>query len=1365
MCHRLSPFHLLTLGFFLCAAIQMQGATFTVTQTSSSGPGSLFQAFLDAEGTPEADTILFDEAVDGQTIHLSQTIVINSGTVTLNGGTVSKGVTLSGSNSLTIFRVESGAVLNLFQVNLTEGRDVAGPGAVLVIGEANLTRCAVFNNEGSSAGGIFNSGVLNLTNCTVANNRSSTGVGGISSISDLSLTHCTISGNSTSESGGGVNVGFGTAIIRQCIIAGNLASVSGADVRLSTGTLTWAGQNIVQAFHHSAGTQNGPSPINAAPLLAALGDYGGQTLSMPPRPGSPAIDPVDGATTSTLGSDQRGYARVIDAGAQDGAVVDIGAVETVTVVTTTLDAVFTSLRGILKASAPGHTITFAPSLAGATLALNGSQIVLTRDVILDGTALTLPVTVNGNQFSRLFRIPEGVTVEMRGINLTHGNGRGDDEDGSGGAILNKGSLTLKECTLTGNRAQRDGNSRGGAIFSRFGTLIMESCTLSGNISTSSGGAVYSRTDLSGLVSRFVQCTVVGNTATSSGGGIFNFDGRTEIIRCTITGNMGVLDQGGGVASYGDNATETLCLGSIIAENSPSDVEFVTQSVNNSFTSQGHNFVGNGGALGDFNQSGDQTGDSDAMLGALGDYGGRTLTRLPLPGSPVIDAGGTTTLTLDQRGSPRVVDGDAVTGAVVDIGAAEGVTLAESAPGAIAFIQVEEVVSEALGTQSVQVTRMGGTFGRVSALVNSMTGTASAADFNAVVNHEVVFEHGQSLAEVPVTIVSDPNLKEAHETFTLTLSAPSGGAVLGTPAATTVRIIDFFDTGLPTVSITAPKANAVFPESGGNAAMLTGTAKDDKGLGSVLVKLNNGPSEAAAIVFSADRKTATWSRQLLLTRGLNVVETQAVDLKGNISKIVSRSFIYKVARQLAVTVAGPADSGTVVRGFAPSSDRDVGMPVKITASPKAGFMFAGWTANDFTGTGVTDAAKELPVLTFLMQEGLELTANFIANPFVPEIVGVFDGLALRDAGSGVPDGNAHTGILNSTITSKGGFTAKLRLEGSLLSFSGVFHLDGTSRFGKERSSSITLKRRGKPDLTLTLALDMNPANARLDGSFTQTLPAGVVQSSIEAYRAHFSAKNKVPEEYAGKSSQRYNFVTYSLSFFNSLPPAKYPQGTGIGFMNVSTSGKVAYVGKLADNTVYSGAAALSAGRTLPLFAQLYKGAGCLASLVTLDTALNDMDLVGERRVWFRPPLSTSQWYPDGWAEGIHFFLAGAKYRVPAKTENMSVIAGLGSVDADGNALVSFDGGHPAVSVSKAVNISSDNKVTKVDVADKSFSLKLTAATGEVSGDFTDTNGKKIKYTGITLQKGGAAGTFGYFMSAAPRPLDFLGESGYFSIFPK
>ncbi len=62
--------------------------------------------------------------------------------------------------------------------------------------------------------------------------------------------------------------------------------------------------------------------------------------------------------------------------------------------------------------------------------------------------------------------------------------------------------------------------------------------------------------------------------------------------------------------------------------------------------------------------------TDPQLGPLAYNGGLTRTQPPLPGSPVIDAGANPlSLTLDQRGSPRVV------GVAADMGASEPVVIA------------------------------------------------------------------------------------------------------------------------------------------------------------------------------------------------------------------------------------------------------------------------------------------------------------------------------------------------------------------------------------------------------------------------------------------------------------------------------------------------------------------------------------------------------------------------------------------------------------------------------------------------------------------------------------------------------------------
>ena len=51
------------------------------------------------------------------------------------------------------------------------------------------------------------------------------------------------------------------------------------------------------------------TPITNAPMLAPLGNYGGPTQTMPPLPGSPAIDAGSDSATNLFATDQRGHAR------------------------------------------------------------------------------------------------------------------------------------------------------------------------------------------------------------------------------------------------------------------------------------------------------------------------------------------------------------------------------------------------------------------------------------------------------------------------------------------------------------------------------------------------------------------------------------------------------------------------------------------------------------------------------------------------------------------------------------------------------------------------------------------------------------------------------------------------------------------------------------------------------------------------------------------------------------------------------------------------------------------------------------------------------------------------------------------------
>ncbi len=392
----------------------------------------------------------------------------------------------------------------------------------------------------------------------------------------------------------------------------------------------------------------------------------------------------------------------------------------------------TTLREAIAAAMSNDTIDFA--VTGTINLSNLGQLIVNKSLTIDGPGANLltinaydptPATKNGDGSRVMYTRATGAgNVTISGLTLT-----GGDVFGEGGAIGNRGNLTITACTISDNSATFpfSAGSSGGAIDHSplsSGDLLVNQSTISGN-SADRGGGLYTRRGYLTVT----ESTISGNQAMS-GGGIYNYYGNHTITGSTISGNS-ASDFGGGIrvkyagltitSSTISGNSATVGGGLFVAGNATlahSTVAFnnvtgfgkgifllggqvvprhsiIAQNIGPNGDVNGllgevidprYSLIGNNEGSGlaaapvgspDFfgNLIGTQFAPIDPLLGPLAENGGPTMTHALLTGSPAIDAGDpmfTPPPDYDQRGNPfgRVVDGDAVPSARIDIGAFE-----------------------------------------------------------------------------------------------------------------------------------------------------------------------------------------------------------------------------------------------------------------------------------------------------------------------------------------------------------------------------------------------------------------------------------------------------------------------------------------------------------------------------------------------------------------------------------------------------------------------------------------------------------------------------------------------------------------------
>ena len=241
-----------------------------------------------------------------------------------------------------------------------------------------------------------------------------------------------------------------------------------------------------------------------------------------------------------------------------------------------LDSGDGSLRADIKAAKNGDTIDFAPSLDGQTITLTSGELVIDKDLTIQGPGAT-QLTVSGDNLSRVFYVKARQTVTLSDMTISNGNGLDGGQgmptqsEGFGGGIINYGELTLMDCTVSNNSATMGGGGIDSGLSSGNGTnvqgtLTVSGCQITGNFVTGSGGlggGIY----ISGGTATVSNNFLSGNSAGSEGGAIYNFSGTVAVSGCQITGNSAGF-RGGAIYNSGGALTVST---SFFSTNTPDNI--------------------------------------------------------------------------------------------------------------------------------------------------------------------------------------------------------------------------------------------------------------------------------------------------------------------------------------------------------------------------------------------------------------------------------------------------------------------------------------------------------------------------------------------------------------------------------------------------------------------------------------------------------------------------------------------------------------------------------------------------------------------------------------------------------------------------
>ncbi len=223
-------------------------ATFTVTNTSDGGTGSLRQAVLNANAAAGADVVVFGSLFTDQT---PDTITLTSGQLQISGeltiaGSGAGSLTISGNNASRVIEV-FGSNVTITDVTIANGNSAFGGGILNNGGSLALINSTLRNNSAQQGGGVFNAGNMLINGGSFTSNIASAFGGGVYNLFSMEVRNSTFNTNQAQQRDGGglYNAGGANLTVDNDIFSRNTAGRFGGGLHNSGGAFATVVNSVI----------------------------------------------------------------------------------------------------------------------------------------------------------------------------------------------------------------------------------------------------------------------------------------------------------------------------------------------------------------------------------------------------------------------------------------------------------------------------------------------------------------------------------------------------------------------------------------------------------------------------------------------------------------------------------------------------------------------------------------------------------------------------------------------------------------------------------------------------------------------------------------------------------------------------------------------------------------------------------------------------------------------------------------------------------------------------------------------------------------------------------------------------------------